>query len=352
MQRAKIYVDHTHCGRHVTGLERITQELFSQEALAPLAVDIVAAPSRARMMLRQTFSLPALAMRDRTAIFLTPGFPPSPALTLFGARVLPYIHDVFLLTRRADLNLRAKLYMAKPFAFAVARLPAFLVNSEHTRRALAAFCRADADIALYRPQVRDVFGLGAGGRAARPPSPGGLRLVAVGTVEPRKNLLAAAAMIAALRQRGQAQARLDIVGRIGWGDDAEKLRACEGVTLHGYQPAEATRALIEGADAFITTSHDEGLGLPLLEVQYAGLPVIAPDAPVFREVLGDSGWHVDPRDPGLAAQALEAWTAAPDWRARAAAQAAANLARWNAAAAADRHGVIARLARLAGAEAP
>ena len=33
-----IYVDHTHLGRHVTGLERITLELFSAAALAPLEV--------------------------------------------------------------------------------------------------------------------------------------------------------------------------------------------------------------------------------------------------------------------------------------------------------------------------
>ena len=33
-----IYVDHTHLGRHVTGLERITLELFSRAALAPLEV--------------------------------------------------------------------------------------------------------------------------------------------------------------------------------------------------------------------------------------------------------------------------------------------------------------------------
>ena len=34
-----IYVDHTHLGRHVTGLERITLELFSPAGLAPLDDD-------------------------------------------------------------------------------------------------------------------------------------------------------------------------------------------------------------------------------------------------------------------------------------------------------------------------
>ena len=43
-----IYVDHTHLGRHVTGLERITQELFSEQALKPPEVTPVAISLRVR----------------------------------------------------------------------------------------------------------------------------------------------------------------------------------------------------------------------------------------------------------------------------------------------------------------
>ena len=352
MQRRAIYVDHTHCGRHVTGIERITLELFSREALAPLSVTPVTAASRAAMMAAQTFGLPWRAARDRTALFLTPGFPPSPALTLFGARVLPYIHDLFLITRPQDLNARAKAYMARPFRFAVRRLPRFLVNSEHTSRELARFCRADAEITLYRPQVRDVFGLAAPrGPAAQeqvPQEKGALRLIALGTVEPRKNLRAAAAVLAALRAGAFPRATLDICGREGWGGDAAALARAPGVTLHGYQPAARIRELTAAADAFITTAHDEGLGLPLLEAQYAGLPVIAPDRPVFREVLARSGVLIDAADPAAAAARITADVSAADWRARAAALAAENLARWNGAAARDHGAVIALLTRLAG----
>ena len=347
MQRRAIYVDHTHCGRHVTGIERITLELFSREALAPLTVTPIAAASRAAMMAAQTCRLPWRAARDRTALFLTPGFPPSPALTLFGARVLPYIHDLFLITRPQDLNARAKAYMARPFRFAVRRLPRFLVNSEHTSRELARFCRAGAEITLYRPQVRDVFGL-AGSPCGRAREKGALRLIALGTVEPRKNLRAAAAVLAALRAGAFPRATLDICGRDGWGEDAAALERAPGVTLHGYQPVARIRELTAAADAFITTAHDEGLGLPLLEAQYAGLPVIAPDRPVFREVLAQSGVLIDAADSGAAAARITAYVSAADWRARAAAEAEENLARWNGAAARDHGAVIALLTRLSG----
>ncbi len=343
----RVYVDHTHLGRAVTGLERITLELFSAAALAPLDVMPVTARGTAAMITTQTFGLPARLARTRSALMLCPGFPPSPLLLPFGERVVPYVHDLFLLTRRRDLNPRAKLYMAEPFRLAVRRFPRFLVNSEDTRRKLAAVCRPDAKLILYRPRVRNVFGLCADARPGRPPRPQHLRLVALGTVEPRKNHLAAAELAGALAAHGARRVTLDIIGRKGWGDDWSRLSASPDVILHGYRTTEQAAALIDAADAFICTSHEEGLGLPLLEAQYAGLPIIAPDQPVFREVLGASGLYVDPRDPAAAADAVESCFARADWRHRHATLATQNLQRWNALAATDRDTVVDAIDRLA-----
>jgi glycosyltransferase involved in cell wall biosynthesis len=351
----RIYVDHTHLGRAVTGLERITLELFSPSALAPIEAVPVTARGTTAMILTQTFGLPTLLARSPSSILLCPGFPPSPLLLPFGARVIPYIHDVFLLSRGDDLNRRAKLYMAQPFRLAVKRLPWFLVNSEDTRRKLAAFCRSDARTTLYRPQVRNVFGLCHGGRAGRAARPTHLRLVALGTVEPRKNFLAAAEIAAALAGRGFDRVTLDVVGRKGWGDDWDKLSAIPGISLHGYQTTESAAAIIDSADAFICTSHEEGLGLPLLEAQYAGLPVIAPDQPVFREVLGATGLYIDTRNPRSAAYAIASSLRDIHWRQTHATGAEQNLRRWNAIARADRDAVaeaITRLARSRGAGMP
>ncbi len=351
-RQARVIVDHTHCGRHVTGLERITLELFSREALAPIDVDIVRANGVADMVVRQTLQMPLRLALDRRAILVCPGFPPAVSASLFGARALPYIHDLFLLTRPGDLNQRAKLYMAPAFRFAVRRLPRFLANSETTRDELRTFCRPDARIQLYRPDVRNIFGLDAEGRARRETSPGALRLIAMGTIEPRKNLLAAAAILAALRARGLPDATLDLVGRPGWGDDVARLAASPGVTIHGYLPLDRARDLLRDADVLISTSHDEGLGLPLLEAQYAGLPVIAPDKPVFREVLGESGLYIDPADPVGAAERIVALTTRPGWRAASVAADADNLNRWAALAARDRVETLRLLARLAGIGGP
>jgi glycosyltransferase involved in cell wall biosynthesis len=340
-----IYVDHTHLGRHVTGLERITLELFSAAALAPLDIVPVTAQGTRQMVTKQTFELP-IRLAASSSILLCPGFPPSPLLRPFASRVLPYVHDIFLLSRPADLNRRARLYMAAPFKLALHRYPRFLANSIDTSRKLAAHCRPDAAITLYRPPVRNVFKLDSSGRAGRDTPP--LRLVALGTVEPRKNFVAAARITGALRARGFPDATLDIVGRRGWGDDWRQLETFPGVTLHDYQPPERVQQLLDDADIFICTSHDEGLGLPLLEAQYGGLPIVAPDASIFHEVLGISGIFIDPADPAAAATRIEAMLSQRQWRSRYMALATQNLKRWNALATADRDAVIGLIAGLAG----
>jgi glycosyltransferase involved in cell wall biosynthesis len=320
-------------------------QLFSQQALAPLDVVPAAAASTVGMVVTQTAGLPARLVRSPSSLLLCPGFPPTPLLLAFGARVIPYIHDLFLISRRQDLNWRATLYSAWPFALAVRRLPRFMVNSADTATKLAAHCRRDAEIVVYRPPAQNVFDLHPANRAGRTAHAAEFRLAAVGTVEPRKNLPAAARIVEAMRAQGRA-ATLEIVGRRGWGDDWARLSAMPGVTLHGYQPAARVREILDGADALICTSHEEGLGLPLLEAQFAGLPVIAPDQPVFREVLGVSSIFIDPANPSAAAAAIERHFAAPGWRGVHMRLAAENLRRWNRAATADRDRVVDWLGRL------
>ena len=104
-------------------------------------------------------------------------------------------------------------------------------------------------------------------------------------------------------------------------------------------------ALVRTWSLFLSTSHDEGLGLPLLEIQHAGLPIAAPDAPVFREVLGQSGTFIDPADAGGAAAALAAILEDPEGSHRAQQAGRRNVDRWNALAEADRLAVVDLLAR-------
>lgn len=328
----RVYLDLTHLGRHVTGIERVSIEQFETVAFQGADVRHVRSRGVADMVFRQQILLPLLALLHPRALFVFPGFPPSPFFRLIRERVVMYVHDLFLLTRRQDLGRKAKLYMAWPFGVAVGGLKHFLVNSRKTLDELMPFVAADARIGLYRPEVRNLFGLTAEGRADRAAEPKPLRIVALGTIEPRKNLAAAAAITAHLAKLLPGGAELHIAGRDGWGEERARLEGQPHVSLHGYLPMDGVKRLVESADVYLCTSFDEGLGLPLLEVQYAGLPVIAPDQTVFREVLGPSGTFIDTARPADAAQIIADLVRSPGWRAATTALSVANVETWNATA--------------------
>lgn len=332
MTGSRIYVDQSHIRGHVTGIERVARDQFTPEMLGG-AVRAVRSGGIAGMILTQQVGLPWRAAVDRRAQFVMAGFPPGPLLAPFAERCIVCVYDTFLLERPQDLSWKSRLYMVPSFRRAMRWGRRFLVISRTTGEALRRFCAADAMVALLRPAVRDVFGLAGlpGPAAYRPGEP--LRMLAIGTIEPRKDYAASIELAAALVRAG-VPAELHIVGRVGWGRHPFLADPPPFLTCHGYVDDAALRDLAARAHLLLSTSKAEGLGLPLLEIQHGGLPVVAPDAPVFREVLGDSGLLIDPGDPEAAAADLAAW-ARTGRLGQAAARSRANVARWNGLAARD-----------------
>lgn len=342
-----IFVDFTHVARRSSGIERVTRKLFSGDALAPLSVRPIfsSGGSRSKLVLAQCLNLPAAARSNTKSIFIFPGYPPSLFFPIGRVQTVLYVHDVFLLTRRRDLNSAARYYMAPQFSRALREGRIFYCNSEDTERKLRPLINSRATTLLFRPTIDNVFGLSVGSRASRPMLPDVFRVVALGTVEPRKNFRAGTRICKALAGRLGRPVEYHVIGRNGWGAEWDAVAAQENTVLHGYLEEEAARTVIESADAVLCTSHEEGLGLPLLELQYGGLPVIAPDAPVFHEVLGNSGLFIETEDTECAAS-LIASTLAGDWRERFSTLAIANLRRWNSEAISDRERVVTHLQNL------
>jgi glycosyltransferase involved in cell wall biosynthesis len=344
-----INVDYTHVARRASGIERVTVEQFSGNVLSPLQLSPLAASykNRISVFLAQMIGLPLHALRHSDEIYIFPGFPPSPYFAFSGACSVLFVHDLFLLTRRSDLNSVGRYYLAPLFYLAIKNFKYFLTVSENTARELKAYCSPDAQIVPFRPYVRNVFGLAEEDRVSRPARPRRLRVVSVGTIEPRKNFPEAAQICEALASRLGGEVELHIIGRAGWGPDVNWLRDRPNVILHGYVDDAAARSIISASDLMLCTSHDEGLCLPLIEVQYSGVPVVAPDKRIFREVLGSSGIFVKTHAPEQAAKQIADVTAVPSWRVNYAAASRANIIRWNAIAENDRPNVISFLSRLA-----
>ena len=151
----------------------------------------------------------------------------------------------------------------------------------------------------------------------------GAYILAVGSIQPRKNLTRLVRAYSALR-RARPDAKLPqlvLVGKKAWLYD-ETLRAiaaCGGapeVNLTGYVPEGDLPALYTGALCFVYPSYFEGFGLPPLEAMRCGTPVITSDRTSLPEVVGDAGLLVDPFDEAALAHALATLINDADLRAR------------------------------------
>jgi glycosyltransferase involved in cell wall biosynthesis len=126
-------------------------------------------------------------------------------------------------------------------------------------------------------------------------------LLAVGTLEPRKNLSTVIAAFEQLPETMRQRFPLVIVGMKGWGmehfsDSLRKLVSRGEVRLLGYVAQKELPALYSGARLFVYPSLYEGFGLPPLEAMACGAAVIASRRASLPEVVGNAGILVEPMD--------------------------------------------------------
>lgn len=110
-------------------------------------------------------------------------------------------------------------------------------------------------------------------------------LLLLGNVTPNKNVGFAVAALRVLKQEGRPVRALH-VGRDLTGDLAAAL-ADDGATLLtslGSLDDAQLDAVLRNATALVQPSRHEGFGMPVVEAQVRGVPVIATDIPIFREI--------------------------------------------------------------------
>jgi len=131
----------------------------------------------------------------------------------------------------------------------------------------------------------------------------------VGTLQPRKNL---ARLIQAYHQLGEHQPLAwDLVLAGADGGEGKPLRELVAklnlnrrVHFLGYVADEALPALYWGAHFFCFPSLFEGFGLPILEAQTHGVPVMSTNNSSLPEIAGDAAILVDPTDVDALADAM------------------------------------------------
>lgn len=139
-------------------------------------------------------------------------------------------------------------------------------------------------------------------------------ILAVGTIEPRKNYTGLIEAFARLREgvgngAVQAPAMLAIAGRRGWLYDevfetVKRLGVEEQVRFLDYVPDDDLPALYSLADVVAMPSLYEGFGIPVVEAMACGTPVVCSESGSLPEVAGEAALLVDPRDGDALAEAL------------------------------------------------
>jgi len=187
------------------------------------------------------------------------------------------VHDLAIVREPQTFPRWHRLYRRAGLGTVLRAADAIVAGSEFTKREVAALAHVPEErIRVVANGVDSIF-------SADGPAAAGDYVLAVATLEPRKNL---ERIVEAARLAG---VELRVVGARGWG----------GVQVPGWV-GEITDAelaqLYRGAGCVVSASVYEGFGLPVLEAMASGTPVVTARGGATEEVAGGAAVLVDPLD--------------------------------------------------------
>jgi glycosyltransferase involved in cell wall biosynthesis len=195
----------------------------------------------------------------------------------FASRVplVVTVHDLAVLRHPGWFNRWTRTYSRRAVPRVVGAAAAVIAVSEFTARELGSLLGVPrAKIRVVPNAVDEVF-VPEGPRAA------GEYVLAVGTLEPRKNLARIAAAV---------EGELRVAGARGWGN----VEPPANVTWLGEVGDDELATLYRGARCLVYASLYEGFGIPVAEALACGCPVVTSAGSPMAEFAGDDAVYVDP----------------------------------------------------------
>jgi glycosyltransferase involved in cell wall biosynthesis len=273
------------------------------QSLSDLDCDAVLAPYRHELALKLRW-LPAVEGRVGGDAILYPYWPSPPRRQSGAPPAAMFVYDLAFKLRPAEVPWQQRVYLGSILRPALRQAAAVLVISNRTRQDLLEcypLPGLDEKVSVVPLGVSNAVKAGALPDALQPGF-----ILAVGTIEPRKNYPRLLAAYRALRARTDAPP-LVIAGRPGWayGDTLDRIRAEPGVRYLGHVDEPTLIALYESAGVLAFPSLYEGFGLPLLEAMSHGLPALVGATGALPELAGDAAVLVNPEDVEAIASGLE-----------------------------------------------
>ena len=187
------------------------------------------------------------------------------------------VHDLAVLRHPEWFNRWTASYSRVAVPRVLRAATRLIAVSEFTKREIVSLAGVDEETIHVVPNaVEDVFG-------AEGPRADGDYVLAVGTLEPRKNLARIARAV---------EGELRVVGARGWGD----VDPPPNVTWLGSVSDEELASLYRGARCLVYASLYEGFGIPVAEALACGCPVVTSRDSPMEQIAGEDAVYVDPLD--------------------------------------------------------
>jgi glycosyltransferase involved in cell wall biosynthesis len=262
--------------------------------------------------------IPRMERKTKADLIHFPAFPPG---LLSKAPKVATVFDSTLWRKTERLSWKAKTYFAPLAGRALKKSRKILTISASAKAEIAAITKIPEDkIAVSHLAPDPIFEkpvTGESKQAVRTKYTLPERFIlSVATLEPRKNLTGLLSAFARLVER-EPETRLILAGRLAWGKDEVFKRIAElklekQTRLLGYVPKEDLPNLYALADFLAFPSFYEGFGLPVLEAQSVGTPVLCSNISSLLEVAGNSVLFVDPHvEESVTAGLAKLWNEAP-----------------------------------------
>lgn len=243
--------------------------------------------------------LPVEAFFGRHDIYFFPDFVEYPHWT--GKSVV-MIHDLSFLHVPQYVAKLNEIFLRYFVSISAKRADHLIANSEYTKQDIVNTYKIPEDrVTVAYPGVdRKKFKPASKPQIAEVREAYGLEkpfILYLGTLEPRKNIVSILTAYASLENRKDFN--LVLAGKKGWmyGElfkQVGELGIEEDVVFTDFVPDKHKPALLSAAEVFVYPSFFEGFGMPVVEAQACGTPVITSNVTSLPEAGGKAVVYVDP----------------------------------------------------------